>query len=125
MQTCLEKKGIESRANLITRNDYTRVDEYSSTHNDALATGDPQGKGTGHGGHTHSVPDCNKPSSIDYSNFDTSTKAGGEYDINGRNGVGGRVFAQNISIYNEENSYGITSVDTSANVADGQIVISI
>lgn len=124
MQTCLEKKGIESRGNLLTRNDYTRADEYSATHPDALATGDPQGKGTGHGGHTHYVPDCNKPSTIDYSNFDTSNNAGGEYDINGRNGVGGRVFAQNISVYNEENSYCGINIDTSANVADGQIVIS-
>ena len=124
MQTCLEKKGIESRTNLITRNDYSRTDEYSSTHPDALATGDPQGKGTGHGGHTHSIPDCNMPSTIDYSNFDTSSNSGGEYDINGRNGVGGRIFAQNISVYNEENSYCGIGIDTSANVADGQIVIS-
>jgi hypothetical protein len=122
MQTCLEKKGIESRNDLIVRNDYAINDQYSAMHPDALATGDPQGKGTGHGGHTHSIPDCNAPSSINYSNFDTNG-GGGQYDIDGRNGVGGRVFCQNISMYNETNDYCGVSIDTSANVADGQIVI--
>jgi hypothetical protein len=122
MQTCLEVKGIEARNELLVRNDYTRNDEYSARHQDALATGDPQGKGSGHGGHTHSTPDCTKPSSIDYSNFDTEN-GGGLYDIEGRNGVGGRNFAKAISVYNEENQYGPNYVDTSENVADGQIVV--
>ena len=122
MQTCLEVKGIEARNESLVRNDYTRNDEYSSTHPDALSNGDPLGKGTGHGGHTHSIPDCTRPSSIDYSNFDT-TNGGGIYDIEGRNGVGGRNFLETISVYNETHEYGPNSVDTSANVADGQIVI--
>ena len=122
MQTCLEVKGIESRNNLITRNDYTRNEEYSAIHPDALATGDPQGKGTGHGGHLHSIPDCTAPSTINYSNFDTEN-AGGLYDIEGRNGVGGRNFLKNISMFNEANQYTLNYVDTTANVADGQIVI--
>lgn len=122
MQACLEVKGIEARNESLVRNDYTRNDEYSSTHPDALSNGDPLGKGTGHGGHTHSTPDCTKPSSIDYSNFDT-TNGGGIYDIEGRNGVGGRNFLETISVYNETHEYGPNSVDTSANVADGQIVI--
>lgn len=123
MQTCLEKKGIEARNEAVVRNDYQRVDEYNAQHPDALATNDPQGKGTGHGGHTHTLPDCTKKSSIEYSNFDTSTKAGGQYDIEGYNGIGGRKWAMNISVYNENNEYGVNSVDTSANVADGQIRI--
>ena len=121
MQTCLEKKGIEARNKSLVRNDYTRIEEYSSIHPDALATGDPQGKGTGHGGHTHSVPDCEKPSSIVYTNFDTSENAGGLYDIEGRNGVGGRTFLKNISVYNENYEYGPTLIDTRLNVEDGQI----
>ena len=121
MQTCLEKKGIEARNESLVRNDYTRIEEYSSIHPDALATGDPQGKGTGHGGHTHSVPDCEKPSSIVYTNFDTSENAGGLYDIEGRNGVGGRTFLKNISVYNENYEYGPTLIDTRLNVEDGQI----
>jgi hypothetical protein len=122
MQTCLEVKGIEARNESLIRNDYTRMDEYSALHSDALSNGDPLGKGTGHGGHTHSVPDCTRPSSIDYSNFDTEN-AGGLYDIEGRNGVGGRNFLKTISVYNEEYEYGANLVNTSANVADGQIVI--
>lgn len=123
MQTCLEVKGISARNNALVLNDYTRVSEYSVIHPDALSDGDPQGKGTGHGGHTHSVPDCTQPSTINYSNFDTSNNAGGSYDINGFNGVGGRVFLENISVYNENIQYGPNLVDTQANVADGQIVI--
>lgn len=122
MQTCLEVKGISARNESLVRNDYTRVDEYSAIHSDALSNGDPQGKGSGHGGHTHSVPDCTKPSSIDYSNFDTEN-GGGLYDIAGRNGVGGRTFLKNISVYNENYEYGANLVDTTLNVQDGQIVI--
>lgn len=122
MQTCLEIKGIQSRNEALVRNDYTRYDEYSAIHSDAISNGDPQGKGTGHGGHTHSVPDCSRPSTIDYSNFDTSN-GGGLYDIEGRNGIGGRIFLQNISVYNESFQYGANLINTSANVADGQIVI--
>lgn len=122
MQTCLEKKGIEVRNETLVRNDYDRTDEYSVAHKNALSNGDVKGKGTGHGGHTHSVPDCTKPSGIDYSNFDTE-HGGGLYDIEGRNGVGGRNFLKNISVYNETFEYGPNLVDTSANVADGQIRI--
>lgn len=120
MQTCLEKKGIEARQETLVRNDYNRSDEYSILHSDAISNGDPLGKGTGIGGHTHSTPDCNKPTAIDYSNFDTFG-GGGLYDIEGRNGVGGRNFLKNISVYNAQNEYGINSVDTSANLSDGQV----
>lgn len=123
MQTCLEKRGIPARASALTRNDYNIHDQYSETHPDALSNGDPQGKGTGNGGHTHSVPDCNLPTSmINYSNFDTDG-GGGLYDIKGRNEVGGRERLMAISIFNKENQYGPALVDTSLNVADGQIVV--
>ena len=72
------------------------------------------------GGHTFSIPDHTKPTSISYSNFDT-VNGGGLYDIEGRNGVGGRNFLQTISKYNRENQYGKNAVDTSANLADGQV----
>ena len=122
MQTCLEKRGIPARASAITRNDYNVNDQYSSTHPDALSDGDPQGKGTGSGGHTHSVPNCNLPRTmIDYSNFNTEN-GGGKYDIEGRNEVGGRNRSMAINIYNRENQYGPALVDTSLNVADGQVV---
>jgi hypothetical protein len=122
MQTCLEKKGIEARHESLVRNDYNLNDEYTSTHPNALSDGDPKGKGTGHGGHTYSVPDCNRPTSIDYSNFDTEN-GGGLYDIEGRNGNGGRNFLITINNYNKENPYGANLVDTTLNVSDGQIRI--
>lgn len=123
MQTCLEKRGIPARASALTRNDYNINDEYSNTHPNALSDGDVKGKGTGNGGHTHSVPNCNLPSTmINYSNFDTDG-GGGLYDIEGRNEIGGRNRLMTISIYNKENQYGPALVDTSLNVADGQVVI--
>jgi hypothetical protein len=119
-QTCLEKRGIDARHDQIVRSDYNIEDQYSATHKDAISDGDAQGKGTGHGGHTHYLPDCTKPTTtIDYSNFDTEN-GGGKYDIEGRNGISGRKKALASSLYNKENSYGSTSVDTTANVNDGQ-----
>jgi len=122
-QTCLEINALEKRHEELVRNDYTDNNEYSQVHPDALSTGDPLGKGSGHGGHTHSVPNCNLPKGMmDYSNFDTDPdRIGGLYDREGRMGVGGRRFLQNISLYNEDNEYGPNSVDTSANRLDGQI----
>lgn len=119
-QTCLEKRGMEERHEEITRSDYNIENQYGPTHPDAISDGDPQGKGTGHGGHTHFLPDCTKPTTtINYSNFD-SENGGGYYDIKGRNGISGRERALAISLYNKEIQYGPTLVDTSANVAEGQ-----
>ena len=119
-QTCLEKRGMEERHQEITRSDYNIEDQYGPTHKDAISDGDAQGKGTGHGGHTHFLPDCTKPTNmINYSNFD-SENGGGYYDIEGRNGISGRKRAMAISLYNKEIEYGPKLVDTSANVADGQ-----
>lgn len=124
MQSCLEKKAIEERHNEIVRSDYNIENQYSSTHKDAISDGDAQGKGTGHGGHTHYLPDCNKPSTtIDYSNFDT-TNGGGLYDIEGRNDVGGRKRAIASSLYNSENQYSANLVNTEINVNDGQYQVS-
>ena len=123
MQTCLEKRGIEERNVEIIRSDYNINDQYSATHPDALSNGDVQGKGSGHGGHTHYLPDCNKPTgTIDYSNFDTSYQSniGGCYDIKGRNGISGREYAMSVSMYNYENQYGAALVNTEQNVAQGQ-----
>ena len=119
-QTCLEKRGMEERHEEITRSDYNIENQYGPTHPDAISDGDAQGKGTGHGGHTHFLPDCTKPTTtINYSNFD-SENGGGYYDIKGRNGIRGRERALAISLYNKEIQYGPTLVDTSMNVADCQ-----
>jgi len=128
MQSCLEKRGIEERNTEIVRSDYNIEDQYSATHSDALSNGDAQGKGSGHGGHTHFLPDCNKPTgTIDYSNFDTSPSSniGGCYDINGRNGIGGRNYAMSVSMYNHQTPYSASLVDTSQNVAQGQYQVGL
>jgi hypothetical protein len=122
-QTCLETRGITERNNEIVRSDYNINDQYSVTHSDALSNGDPQGKGTGHGGHTFWLPDCTKPTNmIDYSNFDTFN-GGGSYDIDGRNGIGGRTRALASELYNSENQYSAQLVNTAENVAQGQYVV--
>ena len=123
-QTCLESRGIVARNENIVRNDYNINEEYGPTHPDAISNGDPQGKGTGHGGHGHWLPDCSKPTnSINYSNFDTEN-GGGEYDINGRNGIGGRNAAMSYSLYNKEYGYGLNLINTEKNQAEGQYVMT-
>lgn len=122
MQTYLEKQGIESRNAQSVNNDYIKSDEYSAIHKDAISDGDSRGKGTGFGGHTHVIPNHNKSKAIDYSTFSVGD-GGNIYDIEGRNGNGGRNFLQTISLYNEEMEYGAHMIDTSANKADGQIII--
>lgn len=120
MQSCLEKRGIEERHNEIVRSDYNIEDQYSSAHKDAISDGDALGKGTNHGGHTHFLPDCSKPTTmIDYSNFDT-VNGGGLYDIEGRNDIGGRKRAMGYSLYNQENQYSANLVNTEENLRQGQ-----
>lgn len=119
-QTCLEARGIEERHNEIVRNDYNIDNPYGPTHPNALSDGDPKGKGTGHQGHTSWLPSCDKPTNaIDYSNFDTQ-HGGNQYDIEGRNGIGGRLNAIVNSLYNAENPYGLGLVDTIENINEGQ-----
>lgn len=122
-QTCLETRGITERNNEIVRSDYNINDQYGPTHSDALSNGDPQGKGTGHGGHTYWLPDCTKPTNaIDYSNFDTEN-GGGIYDIEGRNNIGGRKRSLARELYNKENQYSANLISTAENVAQGQYFV--
>lgn len=127
MRTCLERysmdgmNGQNGRHQMEVRSDYQRTNQYSATHPDALATGDAQGKGTGHGGHSHWLPNCNSQMGVfNYSNFDTalSSGAGNDADNNARNTAIVR------SLYGPTNPYDTTIVDTSLNVAEGQYVVS-
>lgn len=133
MQTNLEKYGIEARKESINRNNtignagstgYNKNDKYSSNHKNSLGGDDIQGKGTGHGGHTHVVPNSEKPRAIDYSTFDTSN-GGNKYDINGgyEGRDGGRNYLKTISLYSEGNEYGAHLIDTTANQLDDQIIM--
>jgi hypothetical protein len=120
MQSKLEKTGIEERKNETLKSTYNVEDQYSETHKDALSTGDAQGKGTGHGGHTHWLPDTSKASTtINYSNFDTEN-GGNIYDIEGRNNVGGRKQAVSLSLYNKDYQYGLHLIDSEENQRQGQ-----
>lgn len=133
MQTCLEKVGLSKRPIELNRNDYRDYNEYSVTHKNAISDGDPKGKGTGHGGHTHYIPDCSKAimtdyghmnSPIDYSNFDTDN-GGGSYDIKGRESIShsGRERLTSINMYSNLTQYSASLVNTEANVNDGQVII--
>ena len=126
----LESKGIEQRHDLIDRNRYTNNDDnkYGIGHEDSVSNGDALGKGdpNSSGGHGHTIPNVGVAStSINYSNtINTySNNIGGLYDINGRNGIGGREKLMNMSLYNKNRPYGIDSIDTSSNRSDGQIII--
>lgn len=116
-QSCLEKRSMEERHEEIVRSDYNRFNQYSAAHPDAIANGDVQGKGTGHGGHTHSLPNCNGVIGIiDYRNFDTAISShAGNVDDNYA-----RETALVRSLYNVEREYSARSVDTSLNLAEGQ-----
>lgn len=117
MQSCLEKRSIEERDREIVRSDYNTENRYSVTHKDALADGDAQGKGTGSGGHSFYLPDCNGPiGMIKYSNFDTSPNSGaGNNDDNAA-----RKQAIVRSIYNADKPYTMISVITDVNKQAGQ-----
>lgn len=127
-QSALEQKGIEERKVELIRSDYGKNDAYSESHEDALSNPSDEhkalGKGTNSGGHQHYVPDFSKPSTlINYSNLDTEN-GGGAYDINGRPSVGGgRKWLETINKYDKNHQYGLNSIDTEANIADGQYVI--
>lgn len=120
MQSCLEKRSIEERHEELVRNDYTKDNQYSATHPDAIADGDKKGKGTGHGGHTFWLPDCTGTLGIfNYSNFDTNpySQAGNSDDNEARN------TAMTRSLYNYENQYSENYVDTNLNILEGQYYV--
>lgn len=128
-QSNLEKKGIEQRQIELVRSDYNKNEgfKYGPEHVDAISDPNDEtkalGKGTGSSGHEAYVPDASKsPYSYNYSSLDTSA-GGGAYDIHGRNDQGGRNRLLKINIYNKDNAYGPNSVDTSANINEGQYVI--
>lgn len=121
-QSRLESEAIDKRHELEVISDYQKdTNEYSEQHQDALSNGDPQGKGTGVS-MGYSIPGQTTNKGINYTNIATNS-GGGLYDIEGRNGIGGRRYLEAINMYNAENSYGVDSVDTSMNVAEGQFIV--
>lgn len=115
-QECLEIKSMEARHEQMARSDHNADNRYDGNHPDALANGDKRGKGTGRsGGSEFWLPSCNADG-INYSNFDTDPNSGaGNCDDNEARRV-----ALARSKYGPANPYGVNSVDTSANVNEGQ-----
>ena len=122
MVSCLESTSMDERHEETARNEYNSENEYSASHDNALNIdngNDSRGKGTGSSGHSHWLPDCSgEIGIINYSNFDTdvSYNAGNDDDNDARTTALAR------SLYSNENEYG--NVDTSANVQEGQYVMS-
>ncbi len=121
-QSRLEAEAIETRKEHLVKNDYQKLtNEYNETHPDALSDGDALGKGTGKD-ITYSLPDATKSKHQYTHNVDTEN-GGGLYDIEGRNGIGGRKRASVVNLYSSVSQYGEDSVDTTKNIEDGQYVI--
>lgn len=134
MRSCLEIYSMDARHEMETRSDYSKENQYSETHPDALApdysggqgkvhtTQDGKnytiGKGTGHGGHGDWLPHCTSQiGTFNYSNFDTSIDShpGNQLDNEARN------FALTRSLYSPVNPY--VAPETAMNVLEGQFVL--
>ena len=117
-KTRLEIEGSQIRKDtVINRNVFnSKTEVYSEEHDSAKTHDDethPLGKGTGHGGHTHTIPNRNaSKTGIDRTQFDTEN-GGGSHDIFGYNNAGGRINSLRINIYNSENQYSEDSIDVS------------
>lgn len=106
---CLESKAITERSKE-TANGFRSGVEYSAEY------AAQYGKGTGHGGHTHSLPDC----TIDKADFDVN---GANFDIwDGGNDCDKSIREQMLGRqkYGPDNEYN-TEIDMSGN--EGQYVI--
>ncbi len=118
IQSCLEYVSMDARHEQEARSDYQRDNQYSALHPDALASSG-NGKGTGHGGHSHWLPNCRGSIGVfNLSNFDTSISSGAGNDCD--NIARNKSLAR--SLYNTNNVYSQLLVDTSRNVREGQFV---
>jgi len=139
VQSRLENIGISKRTDLIQKNDYADDNvisgkEYDENHADAMSDGDALGKGSGQSmgfavanpGSFYITPAGVRVQQMDYSTLVTKESptqtVGGEYDRNGRQGLShsGRNTLIGMNRYQEGNEYGEQSVDTSANILQGQ-----
>lgn len=129
-QSNLEKIGFERRNEYeLLRNDIQKKQPYGPDHDLAQwHEGDenhPLGKGTNTGGHQHSLPqEYNELTRNQIKPQIDTENGGGSYDINGRASVGGgRNWLNTINIYDKDNQYGMNSITTEGNIADGQFYI--
>lgn len=129
-QSNLEKIGFERRNEYeLVRNDIKKHLPYGVGHEKATwHEGDethPLGKGTNSGGHQHTLPqEYNELTKNQIKPQIDTDNGGGSYDINGRPGIGGgRKWLQKINVYDKEHPYGPNSINTEANINDGQFFI--
>lgn len=112
----MEQRSMEERRNEIVRNSYNRDNQYSVTHEDALAGG-KLGRGTASGGHSHWLPNCSGTiGTVNYSNFDTNPTSNAGTDIDNET----REKSMARSLYNYNNPYSAKIIDTSLNHREGQ-----
>ena len=107
---CLESKAITERSEETAKNSFRSGVEYSTEY------AEQYGKGTGHGGHMHSLPDC----TIDKTDFDVN---GANFDIwDGGNDCDKSIREQMLARqkYGPDNEYN-TNIDMSGN--EGQYEI--
>lgn len=139
-QSRLENIGITKRTQLISKNDYNKLPdkEYNESHPDAKSDGDPLGKGSGVSmGYSVARPDDfsidekgNRTQRMNYGTVMThetdSQTIGGSFDRLGKAELqhSGRVQLMSMNKYQpgEGHEYGIDSVDTTVNRADGQYI---
>lgn len=125
-QSRLEEKAISLRKTKpYTSSRYSKQEgkEYNEDHSDAKQSdGNPLGKGTGVSMGVAPLPGESTNTGISRKYIDTDN-GGGSYDIHGKNGVGGRNYLMTMRKYNKENEYGEDSVDTSANILEGQYFV--
>lgn len=126
-QSNLERIGFDRRDVEFARSDYRESEQYKVGHEDTLSDPSrkdkPLGKGTETGGHTFSVPNYSLGPNMIKPQIDTEN-GGGSYDIYGHNGVGGRKWLQQISLYGPGREYGANLIDTSSNIQAGQYFVS-
>jgi len=108
--------------------------EYSADNTNAIGNGDAYGKGTQTSMGVLGIPSTK----LDYKNKQygkttETTKGGGDYDINGTQGIegafqgdAGRKYlteTSNLNLYSPLNEYGEGSVDTTINREQGQYIV--
>lgn len=89
----------DMRTKVTSKSLYSWNSQYDDRNNDALATGDAIGRGTGSKGHGDWKPNCGERNKFNYSNFDTSDNAGTIDDQSMRK------ILRNKSIYSASNPY--------------------
>lgn len=118
------------RAELLAQLGFTREHKYEEGGPETMQReGQAIGKGTIGSSNAYVVPN-RKGSKTSMAYTIDTTAGGGHYDINGTKGVdkafqgdSGRKYLSGINLYGPNAAYGLNSVDTEANVRDGQFVI--